>query len=103
MPTHESGAQGSASYQSQDATFFLSNYRLGKTLGVGSFGKVLTLSNRTTRNTTTPPPPALAAPAPPRSVPAWSSPAAPRGCSASAWQRGRCHLAGCRSRWRSTS
>ena len=41
MPTHESGgAQGTANYQSQDAAFFLSNYRLGKTLGVGSFGKV---------------------------------------------------------------
>lgn len=27
-------------YSSQSAEFFLSNYRLGKTLGIGSFGKV---------------------------------------------------------------
>jgi 5'-AMP-activated protein kinase catalytic alpha subunit len=27
-------------YTSQSAEFFLSNYRLGKTLGIGSFGKV---------------------------------------------------------------
>ena len=30
---------GNAGYSSQTAEFFLSNYRLGKTLGIGSFGK----------------------------------------------------------------
>ena len=30
---------GNAGYSSQSAEFFLSNYRLGKTLGIGSFGK----------------------------------------------------------------
>ncbi len=33
-------AQGLAQGYNQTAEFFLSNYRLGKTLGVGSFGKV---------------------------------------------------------------
>ncbi|GAB4817310.1 hypothetical protein N2152v2_004356 [Parachlorella kessleri] len=32
--------QHQAGYSSQSAEFFLSNYRLGKTLGIGSFGKV---------------------------------------------------------------
>lgn len=31
---------GAPGYASQGAEFFLSNYRLGKTLGIGSFGKV---------------------------------------------------------------
>lgn len=31
---------GTPGYSSQGAEFFLSNYRLGKTLGIGSFGKV---------------------------------------------------------------
>ena len=44
MPTHEAGGASAATYQSQDAAFFLANYRLGKTLGVGSFGKVPALS-----------------------------------------------------------
>lgn len=33
------GAQ-SQGFTSQTAEFFLQNYRLGKTLGIGSFGKV---------------------------------------------------------------
>ena len=36
QPTSSTGPQ----HLSQDAAFFLSNYRMGKTLGVGSFGKV---------------------------------------------------------------
>ena len=35
--TNDSSGPG---YSSQSAEFFLSNYRLGKTLGIGSFGKV---------------------------------------------------------------
>ena len=53
MPIHEQGAQGSA--QSQDAAFFLSNYRLGKTLGVGSFGKVLPLPTNSLAHQPAPP------------------------------------------------
>ena len=45
MPTHDAGGSSAATYQSQDAAFFLSNYRLGKTLGVGSFGKVAASSH----------------------------------------------------------
>ena len=36
---HAGGAQ-SQGFSSQTAEFFLQNYRLGKTLGIGSFGKV---------------------------------------------------------------
>lgn len=44
-PGDAAGAAGYAAGQgqgftSQSAEFFLSNYRLGKTLGIGSFGKV---------------------------------------------------------------
>ena len=38
-PGYPQGLTGPG-YSSQSAEFFLSNYRLGKTLGIGSFGKV---------------------------------------------------------------
>lgn len=37
-------ANGGMQDVNQTAEFFLSNYRLGKTLGIGSFGKVLVIS-----------------------------------------------------------
>ena len=38
-PQNSSGRHGP--YGQHSAEFFLSNYRLGRTLGIGSFGKVL--------------------------------------------------------------
>ena len=89
MPSHEPGAQGSASYQSQDAAFFLSNYRLGKTLGVGSFGKVLppAIVARGTPPRPRPSPAPTAALAPPPII-TCPSMAAPASCIYIAWQRG---------------
>jgi hypothetical protein len=36
----QAAAQPAVQSLNQSAEFFLSNYRLGKTLGIGSFGKV---------------------------------------------------------------
>jgi hypothetical protein len=40
----QAAAQPGVQSLNQSAEFFLSNYRLGKTLGIGSFGKVSQLS-----------------------------------------------------------
>ena len=49
-PQHAAGNSGAgqapAAGYGQSAEFFLSNYRLGKTLGIGSFGKVLCLAEK---------------------------------------------------------
>jgi hypothetical protein len=40
MHPQQAAAQPAVQSLNQSAEFFLSNYRLGKTLGIGSFGKV---------------------------------------------------------------
>ena len=69
MSPGEHGSQTAAAYaahqqqqqqqgfSSQTAEFFLSNYRLGKTLGIGSFGKVGARDRRRPAAPPTPPPP----------------------------------------------
>jgi len=106
MPSHEPGAQGSASYQSQDAAFFLSNYRLGKTLGVGSFGKVLPPAIVARGTPPRPPPPPLSGPhcsastTPDHNLPKYGG---TRELHLHCMAARRRHRAGCRSRWRSMS
>lgn len=72
-------------FTSQSAEFFLQNYRLGKTLGIGSFGKVWP-AGRQRRAKGAAPPPAAGPPPPP--------PPRPPLCLPVLWSR---------SRWLSTS
>lgn len=56
---HHQQQQPHVQSANQTAEFFLANYRLGKTLGIGSFGKVNTTTAETARHICTRPPAAV--------------------------------------------
>jgi hypothetical protein len=77
---YAAGQSGGQGFTSQTAEFFLSNYRLVKTLGIGSFGKVGWDAGQPRR---------AGQPAPPLPPPACSPPAAALPTHARARRRRR--------------